>query len=203
MTRSATGASCFFGVALTTLRTGDGVKTLVASSLAAGLFAGAILAPTASAAAQANLTGQVLADICLPYAGRSMSFERSIRAARDLKFRRPADERGQAMDEYASDINLVSHDGAWRIRLEEGSVEYGDREAYYVSCLLSSPRASANELATLGRRAFADDRYWTPVEQGQNKWERRVRNPDERRLEVEVIEEPGQRPALRIRGLYF
>ncbi|QDH72559.1 hypothetical protein [Brevundimonas sp. M20] len=179
------------------------MKTLVASSLAVGLFMVAIVAPAAPAMAQANLTGTVLADICLPYAGRSLSFERSIRVARDLKFRRPADERDQPMDEYASDINLVSNDGAWRVRLEEGSVEYGDREAYYVSCLLSSTRASARELAVLGRRAFSDERYWAADEASQTRWERRYRNPEERRLEVEVIEEPGQRPALRIRGLYF
>lgn len=179
------------------------MKTLVASSLATGLFMGAVLAPATPAAAQANLTAQVLTDICMPYTNRSLSFERSIRAARDLKFRRPASERDQPLEEYASDVNLVSRDGNWRLRLEEGSIEYGDREVYAVSCLLSSPRVSANELTSMGRRAFSNERYWSTDQSTPRQWERRGRDPEERRLEVEVIEEPGQRPALRIRGLYF
>ncbi|RZJ28902.1 MAG: hypothetical protein EON85_08010 [Brevundimonas sp.] len=179
------------------------MKTLVASSLALGLFIGAIAAPATPAMAQANLTGRVLAEICLPYANRSLSFERSIRAARDLEFRRPAEQRGQEIEEYASDIDLISRDGAWRIRLEEGSVEYGENEVYAVTCSLSSRRASANELASLGRLAFNDNRYWSTDGDAPRQWERLGRNPEERRLEVQVIEEEGQRPALRIRGLYF
>ncbi|WP_420480210.1 hypothetical protein [Brevundimonas sp. FT23028] len=176
----------------------------VASSLAlAGLFLGAGLAPADPALAQTNLTGRALAEVCLPYANRTRSFERAIRAARDLDFRRPADQRGQPIEEYASEIELVSRDGVWRIRLEEGSIEHGDTEVYAVSCSLSSTRASATELGALGRRAFNNDRYWSTEEGAPRQWERLGRNPEERRLQVEVLNSPGERPALRIRGLYF
>ncbi|RYJ00949.1 MAG: hypothetical protein EON47_12300 [Acetobacteraceae bacterium] len=168
-----------------------------------GLFIGATVAPATPASAQDNITGRVVAEICLPYASRALSFEKAIRAARDMKFRRPADERGQPLEEYASEVNLVSRDGAWRIRLEEGTDENDERTPYYVSCALSSTRASATELADLGRRAFRDDRYWTMDETTPRVWDRRERRPEERRLEARVVEANGQRPALTIRGLYY
>lgn len=179
------------------------MKAVLASSLVAGLILGMTAAPATPAVAQQHLTAQILDDVCLPYANRSKSFEKAIRAARDLQFRRPANERGQVLEEYASEINLVSQDGAWRVRLEEGSVPVGDVEAYAVTCTLSSTRASARELADLGRRAFRNEQYWTTDQTAPNQWDRRVRNPDERRLEVRVVEDNGQRPALTIRGLYF
>lgn len=182
---------------------GTGVKAFVASGLAMGLFIGATVAPATPASAQDNITGRVVAEICLPYASRALSFEKAIRAARDMKFRRPADERGQLLEEYASEVNLVSRDGAWRIRLEEGTDENDERTPYYVSCALSSTRASATELADLGRRAFRDDRYWTMDETTPRVWDRRERRPQERRLEARVVEANGQRPALTIRGLYY
>lgn len=179
------------------------MKAVLASSLAAGLIFGMVAAPAAPAMAQQHLTAQVLTDVCLPYANRSKSFEKAIRSARDLQFRRPANERGQVLEEYASEVNLVSRDGTWRVRLEEGSVAVGDTEVYAVTCTLSSTRASARELAELGRRAFRNEQYWTTDQTAPNQWDRRVRNPDERRLEVRVVEDNGQRPALTIRGLYF
>ncbi len=168
-----------------------------------GLFLGASLTPATPALAQANLTGRALVDVCLPYANRTLSFERAIRAARDLEFRRPADQRSEPIEEYASEIDLVSRDGRWRIRLEEGSVEYGDSEVYAVTCSLSSINASANTLGDLGRRAFNNESYWSTEDGAPRQWERLGRNPEERRLQVEVVETPGERPALRIRGLYF
>lgn len=179
------------------------MKAVLASSLAAGLIFGMVTAPATPAMAQQHLTAQILTDVCLPYANRAKSFEKAIRAARDLEFRRPANERGQALDEYASEVNLVSRDGTWRVRLEEGSVAVGEVEVYAVTCTLSSTRASARELAELGRRAFRNEQYWTTDQTAPNQWDRRVRNPDERRLEVRVVEDNGQRPALTIRGLYF
>lgn len=203
MARSARGASSFLGRRSLGRRVGIGVKVHLASSLIAGLlisFGSAVATP---AAAQTNLTGRVLAEICLPYANRAQSFEKSIRAARDLRFRRPADERGVPLDEWASEVDLVSRDGTWRLHLEEGTIEFGDGEVYAVTCALSSTRASANELADLGRRAFRNERYWNTDQASPRQWDRRSANPDEYRLEVRVIEEPGERPALTIRGLYF
>jgi hypothetical protein len=182
---------------------GNGVKAFVVSGLVAGLLVSMSSAIATPAAAQENLTGRVLAEICLPYANRAQSFEKSIRAARDLKFRRPADERGTPLDEWASEVDLVSRDGTWRLHLEEGTVEFGDTEVYAVTCALSSTRASANELADLGRRAFRNERYWSTDQASPRQWDRRSANPDEYRLEVRVIEDQGSRPALTIRGLYF
>lgn len=160
-------------------------------------------APATPAQAQQNLTGHILTQVCLPYANRSQSFERSIRAARDLKFRRPATERSQPLEEFASEVDLISQDGSWRLHLEEGTVEIGEAEVYAVTCALSSTRASARELADLGRRAFRNERYWTTDQTAPNQWDRRTRNPDEYRLEIRVLEENGARPALTVRGLYF
>lgn len=179
------------------------MKVFVSTSLLAGLIISMGSVAATPAAAQANLTGRVLSEICLPYANRAQSFEKSIRAARDLKFRRPADERGIPLDEWASEVDMVSRDGTWRLRIEEGTVEIGDGEAYAVTCALSSTRASARELADLGRRAFRNERYWSTDQTAPNQWDRRTAHPDEYRLEVRVIEEEGQRPALTIRGLYF
>lgn len=160
-------------------------------------------APATSVAAQDNnLPGRVLADICLPYANRAQTFEKAISAARNMRFRRPVGDNAP-LEEWASEINLVSFDGTWRLHLEEGTIEVGDGEAYAVTCALSSTRASATELADLGRRAFRNERYWTTDESAPRQWERRTARPEERRLDVRVVEENGQRPALTIRGLYF
>jgi hypothetical protein len=179
------------------------VKAVVACSLAVGLAFGAVSAPATPAKAQQNLTGRILVEVCLPYATRGKSFEKAIAAARELRFRRPANERGQPLEEFASEVNLVSHDGTWRLRLEEGTIEDGEAQVYTVTCALSSTRAGARELADLGRRAFGDDRYWNTDESAPRQWDRRTRNPDEYRLEVRVVEEDGARPALTIRGLYY
>lgn len=179
------------------------MQVVLTSSLIAGLVLGMASAPASPATAQQNLTGMVLAQVCLPYANRSKSFERAIRTARELDFRRPAEDRATPLDEFASEVELVSADGTWRVRLEEGTVEIGETEVYAVTCSLSSTRASARELADLGRRAFRNERYWTTDQTAPNQWDRRTRNPDEYRLEVRVVEEGGVRPALAIRGLYF
>ena len=179
------------------------MKAVLASGLVAGLIFSMAAAPATPAQAQQNLTGQILTQVCLPYANRSQSFERAIRSARDLKFRRPAADRAEPLDEFASEIELISRDGGWRLHLEEGTVEIGDTEVYAVTCALSSTRASARELADLGRRAFRNERYWTNDQTAPNQWDRRTSNPDEYRLEVRVVEENGDRPALMIRGLYF
>lgn len=175
------------------------VKSLVAYGLVAGLVFAATPAPVA---AQEVLTARVLVDVCLPYANRQQSFEKAIRAARDLRFRRPADDRAP-LDEWASEVEMVSRDGTWRLRLEEGSIQVGERDAYAVTCSLSSNRASARELSDLGRRAFRNERYWMSDDGELRAWDRRTSDPDIRQLQVRVVETPGARPALSIQGIYF
>ncbi len=153
-------------------------------------------------AAQDALAVRALVDVCLPYATRSLSFEKSIRAARVLDFRRPADDRAP-LDEWASTIDLISNDGNWRIRMEEGSREDGDAPVYAASCSLSSRHASARELGDLGRRAFNDPEKWTASADHRWRWERRTRRPREYRLAVEVTEPAEQRPTLTMTGFYY
>jgi hypothetical protein len=175
------------------------VKSFVAYGLVAGLAFAAAPAPVA---AQEILTARVLVEVCLPYANRQQSFEKSIRAARDLRFRRPSDDRAP-LDEWASEVELVSHDGVWRLHLEENSIQVGEREAYAVTCSLSSRQASARDLSNLGRRAFRNERYWVGDDGQLRAWDRRTSDPDVRQLQVRVVEEPGARPALSIQGIYF
>ena len=179
------------------------MQSILASSLAASLLVAAPPAPASPASpADDYLTARVLVDVCLPYAQRSRSFEKAIAAARELDFRRPVGDQAP-LDEWASEVTLVSRDGVWRLRLEEGSVDDGDRQAYGMSCSLSSRRASANQLTWLGRRAFNDPRRWSLEGEDARTWRRLVSHPDEYRLEAQVTDQAGELPALVIRGFYF
>lgn len=173
------------------------VKPVVFCSLALGL-----LSVSTPLAAQDAVPAGLLTEVCLPYANRAQSLERSIRAARELEFRRPVNDTAP-LDEWASEITMVSSDGVWRVRIEEGSVERDARPAYEASCTISSSRASARELADLGRRAFRDDRYWTSPPDNAWRWDRRSAHPDEYGLAVEVSEQPGERPTMTVRGSYY
>lgn len=173
------------------------VKSVVFYSLAAGLVFAA-----APVAAQDAVPAGLLTEVCLPYANRAQSFERSIRAARDLEFRRPVNDTAP-LEEWASEVTMVSNDGVWRVRIEEGSVEREARPAYEVSCTISSSRASARELADLGRRAFGDRTRWTSPPENPWRWDRRSAHPDEYGLAVEVAEQPGERPTMTVRGSYY
>jgi len=173
------------------------VKPVVFCSLALGL-----LSVATPLAAQDAIAAGLLTEVCLPYANRAQSLERSIRAARELAFRRPVNDTAP-LDEWASEITMVSSDGVWRVRIEEGSVERDARPAYEASCTISSSRASARELADLGRRAFHDDRYWTTPPGNARRWDRRSAHPDEYGLAVEVSEQPGERPTMTVRGSYY
>lgn len=176
------------------------MKSVFATSAAAVLLLVPVPAP--AGASDDLLTARVLVEVCLPYAQRSRSFERAISAARNLDFRRPVGDQAP-LEEWASEVDLVSRDGVWRLRIEEGTVEVGDGEAYANGCSLSSRRASANELGWLGRRAFGDERYWATEGRDGRTWTRRTSRPEEYRLEARVTEETGERPALVVRGLYF
>jgi hypothetical protein len=173
------------------------VKSVVLIALVGGLAS--IAAPVA---AQDAVLAELLTDVCLPYANRAQSFERSIRAARELDFRRPVNDTAP-LDEWASEVTMVSEDGVWRVKIEEGSVERGDRSAYEASCTISSRRASARELADVGHRAFRDPRYWTTPPGNEWRWDRRSAYPDEYGLAVEVSEQPGERPTMTVRGSYY
>ena len=178
------------------------MKALVACSLVVGL---SLVAPPTAMAQDTPFTARVLTEVCLPYANRQQSFEKAIRNARDLHFRRPVNDQAP-LDEWASEINLVSQDGVWRLRLEENTIDLDEeRQAYAVSCSLSSSRASARELADFGRRAFRNDHYWDIPEGDAREWRRRTRDPDLYQLNVRVTEGAGEdgRPVLLIQGLYF
>lgn len=173
------------------------VKSVVFFSLAAGL-----LSVATPLAAQEAVPAGLLTEVCLPYANRAQTFERSIRAARELEFRRPVNDTAP-LEEWASEVTMVSSDGVWRVKIEEGSVERNDRPAYEASCTISSSRASARELADLGRRAFRDPRFWTTPPDNAWRWDRRSAYPDEYGLAVEVAEQPGERPTMTVRGSYY
>lgn len=173
------------------------VKSVAVFSLFAGLIVMA-----APVAAQDAVPAGLLTEVCLPYANRAQTFERSIRAARVLEFRRPVNDTAP-LEEWASEITMVSNDGTWRVTIEEGTVEHGDQAVYEVSCAISSSRASARELANLGRRAFNDTRYWTTAPANPWRWERRSASPEEYGLAVEVAEQAGERPTLTVRGSYY
>lgn len=175
------------------------MKAVVAYGLAASL---SLVVTPAPAAAQDALTTRALASICMPYAKRQQSFERSIRAARDLQFRRPVDDRA-ALDEWASEVELVSRDGSLRLRLEENTIEVGDRSAYAVTCSVTSRRATGRELSALARRAFRNERYWMSEGDDARAWNRRSDDPEVYQLQVRIIDEPGAQPAIAIKGLYF
>lgn len=155
------------------------------------------------AVAQDLLVACMLTEVCRPYAARARSFEKAIKAARDLGFRRPVDDI-QPLDEGAAEIDLVSDDGNWRLRIEEGTLEQGDARVYAASCAIPSRRASAREPADPGRRAFGDPERWTTwPDHHPRRRERRTRRPAEDRLAVEVAEPAERRPTMTVTGHYF
>lgn len=154
------------------------------------------------ALAQELLVARMLTQVCLPYATRAQSFEKSVRAARDLEFRRPAGSN-TPLDDWASEIDLISRDGEWRIRIEEGTLEQGDSSVYAASCTISSRHASVRELADLGRRAFGDPARWSTSPDDRLRWERRTPRPEEYRLSVEVAAPADRLPTMTITGFYY
>lgn len=173
------------------------MKSVVYCGLVAGLLS--IATPLA---AQEAVPAGLLTEVCLPYANRAQTFERAIRAARELKFRRPVNDSAP-LEDWASEVTLISSDGVWRVKIEEGSVERDDKPAYEASCTIWSSRASARELADLGRRAFRDPRYWTSPPDNAWRWDRRSAYPEEYGLAVIVSEQPGERPTMTVRGSYY
>lgn len=170
------------------------LRVLITLSLALTLSAAA---PPAPAIAQDVEPGQILARVCLPYAMRAASFEKAISLARDLQFRRP---RGsEPLEEWASDVELVSRDGAWRIKLEEGTITDGDTDVYAVSCSLSSPRANIRTLSNLIDRALSNDPRWNRGD--AVRWAH-ARPSEDTALVIDIKEHQDRHPVLSATGLY-
>lgn len=168
------------------------MKAIASLALALSVVASAF-----PAAAQDVDPGQILSRVCLPYATRSASFEKAIRLARDLDFNHPAG--APALEEWSSDVEMVSRDGIWRIKLEEGTVTEGEADVYAVSCSLWSSRASATELSRMIDRALSGDARWM---QGDTVRWRRDRASGETSLLIDVKEQEGRRPVLSATGVY-
>lgn len=198
------GSALGFGVGRAAKRPpGNGVSELksVAFPALAVVVAAAASAP-APAAANDLFAGLVVARVCLPYASRTKTFEAAIRAARDMEFRRPAGDR-RPLEEWASEVEMVSKDGRWRLRLEEGTVEENGAEAYAVTCGISSNLASSRELGQTARLIVGRNANWTQRTDTPWRWERRTARPEEVALRLDVTETPGERPMLTARGFYF
>lgn len=175
------------------------LKSGVFAALAAVLAGAATPVP---AGAQDIFAGFVLARVCLPYAGRAQSLEDAVQAAREMEFRRPSADQAP-LDDWASSVELVSKDGAWRVRIEEGTVTRDDIDVYTVTCGISSTRASARELRRVARLTLRDSANWTSAGEDAGRWDRRTQRPEEQALHVDIVEAPGQRPALVATGSYF
>jgi hypothetical protein len=154
------------------------------------------------AVAQDIFAGFVVARICLPYASRAKTFEGTIRAARDMEFRRPAGDRAP-LEEWASEVELISKDGRWRLRIEEGSVEQDGVEVYAVTCGVSSRQSSSRELGQVARQMVGRSPLWTQQPDTPWRWDRRTVRSQEYALRIDVTETPGEQPVLAARGFYF
>ena len=175
------------------------LKSVATAGLAAVLMMASAPAP---ARAQDIFAGFVVARVCLPYASRAKTFEAAIRAARDMEFRRPAGGRA-ALDEWETAVELVSKDGRWRLRIEEGTVTENGADVYSVTCGVSSNQASGRELGQVARLIVRGNPLWSQPEGSPWRWDRRTPHPDEYAIRIDVTEEPGQRAVLAARGSYF
>ena len=63
------------------------VKPVVCCVLAAGLLSVAL-----PLSAQEAVPAGLLTEVCLPFANRALTLERSVKAARELEFRRPVND---------------------------------------------------------------------------------------------------------------
>lgn len=180
---------------------GNGVTEL--KSVAVPVLAVAI-ATASSAPAVANdlFAGFVVARVCLPYATRARTFEGAMRSAREMEFRRPAGDRAP-LEEWASEVEMVSKDGRWRLRLEEGMVEEDGVEVYAVTCGVSSHLASSRELGQVARMVVGRNENWAQNPDTPWRWDRRTARPGEYTLRLDVTEVAGERPVLTARGHYY
>ena len=178
---------------------------VVLKSVASATVAAVLIVASAPAPAQAQdiFAGFVVSRVCLPYASRAKTFESAIRAARDMNFRRPIAATEQPVDEWATEIELVSQDGRWRLHIEEGTVTEGERDVYRVTCEVSSNQASARELGQVAQLMLRGNPQWSPPAATPLRWDRITRNPNDYALRIDVTEEPGQNAVLAARGFYY
>ena len=175
------------------------VKSVPLAALVAVL---AVTSAPAPAGAQDLLPGFVVARVCLPYASRAKSFEGAIRAARDLQFRRPVGDNAP-LEDWASEVELVSQDGRWRLRIEEGTVAEGDADVYALTCGVSSNKASARELTRVAALVVGDNPNWSQPPAASGRWDRRSSRPEQVAIRIDVTEVPDQPPVLAARGFYY
>ena len=175
------------------------LKSVVIPVLAAVL---AVTSAPAPVIAQENFAGFVVARVCLPYASRAKTFENAIRAAREMEFRRPAGDRA-ALEEWASEVELISKDGRWRLRIEEGTIEEDGVETYAVSCGVSSNMVSGRTLGLIARRMVGRSPLWLQQPETPWRWDRITTRSQEYSLRIDVTQAPGERPVLAARGFYY
>ena len=177
---------------------------LVLKSVAFPVLAALLAATSAPSPAAADdlFPGFVIARVCLPYATRAKTFEAAMRAARAMEFRRPSGDR-TPLEEWASEVVMVSKDGRWRLRIEEGTVEEGGDEVYAVTCGVSSNFASSRELGQVARRVVGRSPLWSQQPDTPWRWSRLTTRSAEFALRIDVTEAPGERPVLAARGLYY
>lgn len=138
---------------------------------------------------------QVMSRVCIPYAGRSATFERAIAHAEALGFRLPLN--ALPLEEYASEVELVSREG-WRVKLSEGTETQDDQDVYVVTCTLSSVRASAQDLKASIDQALSRNPRWT---RGDTVlWERLY--SDNTRIVIDLVEDAGEQPKLTTTAIY-
>jgi hypothetical protein len=178
---------------------GSVVKSVALSVLAAVL---AVASAPAPADAQENLAGLVLARVCLPYASRAKSFEGAMRAARDMEFRRPSSDRAR-LEDWASEVEMISKDGRWRLRIEEGTIEENGVEAYAVTCGIWSNMAGSRQLGRLARLVVGRNPRWSQSPDALWRWDRRTARPEEYAIRIEVTQAQGRPAVLSARGLYY
>ena len=125
-----------------------------------------------------------------------------MRAARAMEVRRPSGDR-TPLEEWASEVVMVSKDGRWRLRIEEGTVEEGGVEVYAVTCGVSSNFASSRELGQVARRVVGRSPLWSQAPDQPWRWDRRTARPAEFGLRIDVTDTPGTPPVLAARGSYY
>lgn len=175
------------------------VKSVALAALAA---VSAISSAATPAGAQDIFPGLAMARVCLPYASRAKSFESAIRAARDMEFRRPVGDNAP-LDEWASEVEMVSKDGRWRLRIEEGTVTEGDADVYSVTCGVWSNQASARQLAQVAGLIVRGNPLWSQPPGDPWRWDRHTVHPEEVALRIDVSERSGHPPVLAARGSYY
>ena len=119
-----------------------------------------------------------------------------------MEFRRPVGDTAP-LDEWASEVEMVSKDGRWRLRIEEGTVTEGDTDVYSVTCGVWSDRATTRELTRVAGLIVHGSPLWSQPPEQPGRWDRRTAHPDEIALRIDVTEKPGERPVLAARGSYY